>query len=62
MEEGKFIGLDGIPCYRCGVKMVRTDITPIGMKIPDPVDSFYFTHPKSNCRVGDYVVKVGHRI
>lgn len=50
-----------VNCYRCGIEMLQTDITPVGPKPPDPVDNFYYRHPPSDCIVFDYIIKVGYR-
>lgn len=51
-----------IRCYSCGREMIQTNMTPVGLKNNDLVDNFYFVHPPDDdCRVGDYVIKVGYK-
>jgi len=51
-----------IRCYRCGRAMMQTNMTPVGLKNSDLVDSFYFVHPPDDdCQVADYVIKIGYR-
>jgi len=52
-------------CHKCGARMRYTVFTPVGKKPDDPLDNYYFVHPKDtqeekDCRVQDYVVKVGY--
>ena len=51
-----------VRCHKCGQEMIRTDNTPVGLKIPDKHDNLYFVHPSIiSCNVVDYVIKVGYR-
>jgi len=48
-------------CPICKVEMIESNATPIGLHPPN-LDSFYFIHPKSDCKVADAVVRMGYKI